>query len=329
MKKTSFSILIALSVLLVSFFLSYGESADKVSVINPLDSIVYQKSALNFIAFGDWGRSGEYNQKQVAQQMGKTAKNVKAEFIVSTGDNIYPSGVISEFDPGFKRSFEDIYTDFSLQVDWYLVLGNHDYKADPNAEVAYSKISRRWKMPARYYSKKFSIKGDTAQKVLMVFTDMNTLIPSYYTSSEYGEQVRTQDSVLQKKWIEKTLSDPDKNIRWRIVVGHQPIYSGSGRKDSKETLALRGSLRPLLEKYNVDVYLTGHEHNLQHIVPQGKTQYFISGAGSETTPVELLPESRFAASVPGFMVFSILKDQLLVQIVDADGKLIYHTSIKK
>jgi len=293
------------------------------------DSIGYRKDALNFIALGDWGRNGDDHQKQVAEQMGKVAKKINANFIVSTGDNIYPSGVVSEFDPGFKYSFEDIYTDFSLQVDWYLVLGNHDYKTNPDAEVAYSKISRRWKMPARYFSKKFAINGDNKQQLLMVFADTNPFIPAYYKHSEYGPNVMGQDTVAQKLWIEKTLADTSSAIKWRIVVAHQPVYTGGGRKNSSETFGLRGSLLPVFEKYKVDVYLTGHEHNFQHIVPKGKTQHFISGGGSENTPVAMLPESKFAAATCGFMVFSVQKDQLLVQIIDFKGNVIYKTTIKK
>ena len=288
------------------------------------------KKALNFLAMGDWGRNGADHQKQVATQMGKFVSEMNANFVVSTGDNIYPSGVISEWDPGFKYSFEEIYTDFSLQLDWYLVLGNHDYKSNPDAEVAYSKISRRWKMPARYFSKKFFINGDTTQAVLIAFVDTNPLIPDYYTKPEYSAQVVTQDSTAQKKWLEKTLSDTDPNIKWKIVVGHHPMYSGGGRTEGTDTKAIRNSLQPLFDKYGVDVYLTGHEHSLQHnMAPSHKTQHFISGAASESTPVHLIPESKMAAAEYGFMLFSITPNELLMQTVNDKGEIIYTTKIKK
>ena len=49
-------------------------------------------------------------------------------------------------------NFESVYTDPSLECDWYVALGNHDYKGEVQAEIAYSKISRRWNMPARYFA---------------------------------------------------------------------------------------------------------------------------------------------------------------------------------
>jgi len=296
----------------------------------PGDTVLVRKGgALNFLAMGDWGRNGADHQKEVAAQMGKTAAEVNANFIIAAGDNFYPSGVISEQDPLFKYSFEDVYTAFSLQWDWYPVLGNHDYKSNPDAQVAYSKISRRWKMPARYYSKTFAINGDTTQQVLIAFIDTNPFIPEFYKNAEYGPNVRNQDSTAQKKWLESVLGNPSKNIRWKIVVGHHPMFTGGSRTDAYDTKAIRNTLKPVLDKYGVDVYLAGHEHSLQHIVPAGKTHHFISGAASEKTPSVLLPESKLAASTYGFMLFSVTGSQLLVQVIDETGKVFYKTNIDK
>lgn len=297
----------------------------------PADTVLPFKinNALHFIVMGDWGRNGADHQKQVAAQMGKTASTLKTQFVISTGDNFYPSGVVSEWDPLWKYSFEDIYTDFSLQWDWYPVLGNHDYKTNPDAQIKYSNISRRWKMPARYYSKKFFINGDTTQAVLIAFIDTNPLIPEFYKNAEYGPNVKTQDTTKQKKWLAKVLSDADKNIKWKIVVGHHPMFTGGERTEKYDTKAIRSTLLPLLDKYNVDAYIAGHEHNLQHIVPAGKTQHFISGAASEKTPARLLPQSEMAASEYGFMVFSATANSILVQTINYTGKVIYTTTLTK
>lgn len=292
------------------------------------EKLSLQTNALHFIAMGDWGRNGADHQKQVAAQMGKTASEIKAQFIIATGDNFYPSGVISEWDPLWKYSFEDIYTAFSLQWDWYPVLGNHDYKSNPDAQVAYTKISRRWKMPARYYSKLISIPADTASKILILFIDTNPLIPEFYKNAEYGPNVKGQDTTKQKKWMAKELSNPSPHVKWKIVVGHHPMFTGGGRTDGYDTKAIRNTLKPLFDKYGVDVYLAGHEHNLQHLV-NGKTQHFISGAASEKTAVRLIAESKMAASAYGFMIFSVTGEKLVVQTIDDNGKIIYTSSIDK
>lgn len=291
--------------------------------------LIKKEAALHFIVMGDWGRNGEDHQKHVAEQMGKVAADMKTEFVIAAGDNFYPRGVISEWDPLFRYSFEDIYTAFSLQWDWYPVLGNHDYGGNPDAQVAYSKISRRWQMPSRYYAKRFSINGDTTQQVLIAFIDTNPLIPDFYKNNTYGPNVKSQDSTKQKKWLAKLLSDKSPNIKWKIVVGHHPMYTGGGRTENYDTKAIRNSLKPLLDKYDVDIYLAGHEHSLQHMKPAGKTHHFISGAASEKTPARLLDISKLSASEYGFMVFSITSNQVFLQAIDYTGKVIYTTEINK
>lgn len=288
---------------------------------------IRKDSVLNFIVMGDWGRNGADHQKEVARQMDITATMYNTQFIISTGDNFYPSGLISEWDPLWRYSFEDIYTGFRLQWDWYPVLGNHDYKSDPDAQVRYSNISRRWKMPARYYAKKFFVNGDTTQAVLIAFVDTNPLIPKFYTNKEYGPNVRSQDTVQQKKWLETVLADPSPNIKWKIVVGHHPMYSGGGRTETYDTKAIRNWLSPVFEKYKVDVYLSGHEHSLQYMKPAGTTHHFISGAASEKTPARLIDISKFSASEYGFMLFSIKENKLSMQTIDYTGKTIYQTTL--
>jgi tartrate-resistant acid phosphatase type 5 len=290
------------------------------------EKIKIDPSAVNFIVMGDWGRNGEDHQKLVAVQMGKIASAASVDFIVATGDNFYPRGVASEFDPLWRYSFEDIYTDFSLQWDWYPVLGNHDYGGNPDAQVAYSKISRRWQMPARYYSKLINVGNDGSQ-ILLAFVDTCPLIKGYYKGE--GHHVHDQDSTAQKKWLEETLRDAPPTVKWKLVVGHHPMYTGGSRTENHDTRSIRQSLQPLFEKYKVDAYLAGHEHSLQHHITKFGTHHFVSGAASEVTPVRMLPISKFVASQYGFMLFSVLPDQMLVQVIDYSGKVIYSTTLKK
>ncbi len=287
--------------------------------------------SLNFLVMGDFGRDGEAGQKEVAAQMGIAAKKIEADFIIATGDNFYPSGVASVWDPAWRKSFEDVYTAASLQTDWFVVPGNHDYKGSVGAEVAYTKVSRRWNMPARYYYKKFAIDDDTANQVLIIFLDTTPLVTQYYSSSDHRDSVKTQDTTAQKKWLEAVLRmNSGPTIKWKIAVGHHPAYTGGKRLHSPDTREINGSLKPLFDKYGLDLYLCGHEHNLQYIKPAGKTHYFVSGAGSELTPVIVYPEiGKFAQSTNGFMTFSVTAKQCNVQVVNSTGAVIYTTAITK
>lgn len=280
---------------------------------------------LHFLAVGDWGRNGADHQVQVAQQMGRWASENPNDFIISTGDNFYPSGVVSEHDPLWHYSFENIYTDFSLQWDWYPILGNHDYKSDPDAQVRYSNISRRWKMPARYYSKTFKLREGA--EVLMAFIDTNPLIPEFYQNKEYGPHVTGQQPEKQLAWLDNLLATS--NATWKIVVGHHPIYTAGPRTENYDTLAVRKVLEPILEKHKIPLYLSGHEHSMQHLKVANKSFHqLISGSGSEITPVKQgLPYSKFEASTYGFMYFAVKADLLRVLCIDHEGKIVYNTTI--
>jgi tartrate-resistant acid phosphatase type 5 len=106
-------------------------------------------NGLNFLVFGDWGRQGEQDQVDVATQMAKVSKDLNPKFIISVGDNFYEDGVQSVDDSHWQKSFEEVYQEPALQVPWYCILGNHDYHANCDAQIAYNKINPRWNMLGR------------------------------------------------------------------------------------------------------------------------------------------------------------------------------------
>ena len=152
--------------------------------------------SLNFLVMGDWGRHGEQHQKRVAAQMNNAAIAINASFNLITGDNFYPKGVASEYDPSWQSSFENVYNQHALFNDWYVSLGNHDYKTNPDAEVAYSKISARWHMPARYYS--FTKTLPDSGTVEFFVIDTSPFQKDYYKDEEYGPHIIGNDTAAQK-----------------------------------------------------------------------------------------------------------------------------------
>src|SRR5450755_2393201 len=287
-----------------------------------------KKNALRFIVIGDWGRNGEDNQKQVALTMGVEAKKFKPEFIVSTGDNFYPNGVRSTRDHNWLASYEEIYTAHSLQTDWYVVLGNHDYRGEPQAEVDYSEVDRKWNMPARYYSKIFFINDDTTQGILLVFIDTTPFLSESYLNNKF--HMEGQDTAKQKIWLEKTLSEAPANIKWKFVFGHHPVYTGGGRMKAPETVEMKNLFKPIFEKYHVNAYICGHDHNLQYIKPPGFTYYFVSGAGSELSRTVVHPEGGiYARAENGFMNFSVSENQMQISAISYKGERLYSVTLPR
>ncbi len=291
--------------------------------------------AQHFMAIGDWGRNGEYDQAEVAKQMGLWGAEHPLDFVISAGDNFYPKGVVSEFDPLWHYSFENIYTAHSLQCDWYPVLGNHDYHSDVDAQLRYGKLSRRWDMPDRYYSKEINlIKGQdkedgpvkeekkekTKAKALLVFMDTDPFL--HESKADYVTK--------ELAWLNDTLKNASADTVWKIVIGHHPYYTVGPRITNYDTLTMRKALADIFEQYKVDIYLSGHEHSLQHLVPGGHTHQFISGAGSELTAVTAgISYSRFQASENGFMYFSLDSKRLNVKAINVEGKVLYETELTK
>ena len=69
---------------------------------------------LRFLAIGDFG-VGDETQAQVAEVLNSLVTRsgrhqTPVDFILSTGDQIYPNGVKSDYDVRFQQFFEDMYT---------------------------------------------------------------------------------------------------------------------------------------------------------------------------------------------------------------------------
>lgn len=69
---------------------------------------------------------------------------------------------------------------------------------------------------------------------------------------------------------------------WKVVFGHHPIYS-SGQYGVNEPFISK--LTPLFQKYRVQLYVNGHEHNYERTQPINGTTYLICGAGAGVRPV--------------------------------------------
>jgi len=283
-------------------------------------SISKDEDAFRFFVIGDWGRNGEFNQQEVANQMGVTGNVFEPEFVISTGDNFYCCGVASVNDPQWMASYENIYKAHSLNIPWYVVLGNHDYKGNPQAEIDYTKVSQRWKMPARYYT--FVQEG-----IRFVFLDTSPFVKKYQKEAQNYADLGLQDTNRQLQWLDSVLVNSKEE--WKIVSGHHPIYStGNKHGNTKELIEL---VKPILEKNNVQVYFAGHEHDLQYQKPTNSSvHYLVSGSGSEVRPNTPDPQmTRFAQAISGFMAASIHGDIMKVHIIDYQGNTLYQTEISK
>ena len=155
-------------------------------------------------------------------------------------------------------NYELVYSHPDLMLDWFPVCGNHEYRGNTQAFMDYGKVSRRWMMPARYYTKVFK-HGNTSVRIVML--DTTPLIDSYRKNSSVYPDACKQDAEAQLAWLDETLRNAKED--WVVVMGHHPIYADTNKKES-ERLDMQKRLLPVLHKYNnVAIYACGHIHNFQ------------------------------------------------------------------
>jgi len=272
------------------------------------------EQAFNFFVISDWGWSGLKDQQLVADGMAHQAEQLAPEFIVSCGDNFQIAGVTSTSDPLWASNFENVYTQKSLQVDWYPVFGNHDYKGNTQAQIDYSKLNQRWKMEAHYYS--FVKKINDSISARFIFLDTPPLVDEYHTKGGYPD-IAAQDTARQMRWLNDVLVNSKE--QWKIVFGHHPVYSASTKHGN--TVEMIQKVKPLLEKYHAQFYFCGHDHDFQHLREKGKdVDYVVTGTGGEPRPSSMNELSLFSNSVPGFSEVTFHADSIRVVFMGANGK---------
>lgn len=275
--------------------------------------------SVRFLAFGDWGRDGQDFQQPVAAQMGRVAAAEHCQFIIALGDNFYNDGVSSVESRQWQTSFEDIYTAPSLQVPWYVALGNHDYHTNVMAQVNYTLHSPRWKMPARYYTFIRRVDDSTTAQFFILDSTPYVAQVGAGQSAPHGDAA-VQDTAAQTAWLEAVLRRS--TAQWKIVCAHHPVYSSGKHGD---TSALVARIEPLLEEYGVQVYLNGHEHDMEHL-RVGRINYFTSGAGSKTRPATHDTRTLFSlGDTGGFLYVKITPDDFSASFIDYTGKVVYTT----
>jgi 3',5'-cyclic AMP phosphodiesterase CpdA len=201
------------------------------------------------------------------------------------GDNIYPDGATDGADgrddaTRFRRIFSEPYTPLaSLTPDFriYVALGNHDWRTSREgvmAQVRFHETTRPFYMDGIRY--KVAPTGDPRDLEVFVL-DTHVLLSGVTVLEDEladdGSELHTEEidppspwSLPQTEeergmvaWLEQSLAQSP--ARWKIVIGHHPLWSSAGSK-FQQARALRGLILPALCRH-ADMYLAGHEHTLE------------------------------------------------------------------
>lgn len=292
--------------------LRYG-AATAAALATPLWALAAAPTEeLQFFVLGDWGK-GNKGQAKVAAAMAEAARKTAPRFIISVGDNFYPRGVTSTTDQHWLSAFRNVYDSPALDRPWYVALGNHDHYGNPRAEIEYGKVNSRWRMPSRYYAHSEPL-GD-GKTAAFFFLDTTPL------AKLNGLQALSMSDPDQLYWLDRALEAS--TARWRIVVGHHPVFSG-GRHGNTPSLVAR--LKPLLDRHKVQIYLNGHDHDLQHIVVDG-IHYLTSGAGASARRSGNIAGTQFAAAKLGFLSIRLSPEKAALSFLDTGGNALHAAEI--
>ncbi|XP_071953999.1 tartrate-resistant acid phosphatase type 5-like [Antedon mediterranea] len=301
---------------------------------------LYTNDSLRFLVLADWGGlpiSPYFTpiEVSVAKVMGDIATNYKSEFVLALGDNFYFNGVENEHDRRFKDTFENVYTAPSLDIPWYIVGGNHDHVGNITGQTEYTNISPRWNFPSLYYRLKFDI-PNTKSSILIVMIDTVVLCGNsdmLFPGSAPTGPDDPQAAEEQWAWIEQQLNN-SQNFEYVIVAGHFPVWSVAHHGPTE---CLVSRLQPLLNKYRVNAYFCGHDHNLQYLKEDNSTvKYFVIGSANFVDPskshMDSVPPNSlkffYSQPVGGFAYLTATSQNITLTFADGhEGKDIYQNII--
>ena len=221
----------------------------------------------SFICVGDFG-TGEEDQYNVSKLIEDLDKKNLCNFVIGLGDNIYPSGVSSVKDSQFKTKFEEPYKNLPERLKFYNCLGNHDYKGKVKSQIKYTNDSERWILLDNYYC--------FYSKINDISFDFFAIDTNLY-QEEFSHKKKEQ--LEQEKWLLKQLKTSNK--KWKVVFGHHPWKSSGSHGDCNDLLD--EFYNKIADTNKVDIILSGHDHDQQHLYIPNKPHLFISGTGGKTS----------------------------------------------
>ncbi|MBD2702388.1 metallophosphoesterase family protein [Spirosoma sp. BT702] len=229
------------------------------------------KRKIRIAAFGDCG-SNETNDNQIKARDGFLAfrGNNPIDLWMLIGDNSYDGD-----DPTYQTKFFSRYQTTSLMKNSmiYAIPGNHDYNNSPtlaeNHNIPYFDI---FNFPTN--AEAGGVASGTKEWYSFDYGPIHfVMLDGYGRRNVGGIQRRFYEDTLnhpQVIWLKEDLAKTNK--KWKIVYQHYPSYSqGSHNSENSSTdadmVAIRQVINPIMERFGVDMVITGHSHVYERSYP--------------------------------------------------------------
>lgn len=196
-------------------------------------------------------RNDGYNWNNILNDAVKDHSNVS--FIVSAGDQVNAGKNEREYAAYLGA---DALTSLPVAT----TIGNHDSVSN--------QYSLHFNNPNAFSSKDANyIQGQTEAGTDYYYSYGNVLFIVLDTNNY---NCATHENVMKKAISE------NKDAKWRIVVFHQDIFGSGYDHSDSDGMVLRTQLTPLMDKYDIDVVLQGHDHTYSRT-------YQLQGDGKDHT----------------------------------------------
>jgi 3',5'-cyclic AMP phosphodiesterase CpdA len=245
-----------------------------------------QNLLLRFTSVADTG-TGARGQYAVAGAMNYYHEQNPYDVVVLAGDNIYNDGEIEKIGAVFEHPYEKLLTQ---GVKFHACLGNHDIRTENgDPQIKYPGFN----MQGRYYT----FRRDAVQ----------------FFALDTNRNAEWENQVI---WLEQELSQSD--ALWKVVFGHDPFYS-SGHYGVSQSLIKR--FTPLFKKYNVQLYINGHDHHYERTRNIDGTTYLTTGSGAGVRPVGRSQWTEYSAERLAFASYEVYPDRIEVKAMGTDKRI--------
>ncbi|EFA76932.1 hypothetical protein PPL_09684 [Heterostelium album PN500] len=224
-----------------------------------------------FVSYGDMGLGGGFNFT-IANIVNRIDE---LSFALHIGDIAYAdirdAGELLFGNQTVWNEFLAELTPISTKIPYMTAIGNHDL----------------FSIASGVYRKTFLMPGSNDGKTWYSFDYNGVHFVAVSTEHDY---IPTSS---QYRWLENELKNFRENnpTGWLIVYAHRPVYCSAhypwcdGRDPFKVVYV--DSIEHLYQKYNVDVYLSGHSHVYERSLPVYKNQV-LGDYSSPKAPIHLV-----------------------------------------
>jgi len=239
-----------------------------------------QAGHTRFAVIGDYGFAG-----LPEQDVANLVKRWNPDFILTTGDNNYPSGAASTIDQNIGQYYHDYLSPYTgvygagASVNrFFPTLGNHDWEA----------------AGAMPYLDYFTLPGNERY-----YDVVRGPVHLFVIDSDPHEPDGNTSASTQAVWLQSQLASSA--APWKLIYFHHPPYS-SGEHGSNAWMQWP------FQTWGASAVLAGHDHDYERIVISG-FPYFVNGLGGRSI-------YSFGAPVPGSQVR--YNNDYGAMLVDAD-----------